>query len=257
MTYNTIEYLQLGPLHLRTWGLMVALGVIVGAALTMSLARRRGIPEDKVLNLALIVAGAGVLGSRVFWALQPAELGETLSRPWSLVAVWEGGLTFVGGLIFAVAAGVAYARRAGLPLAVTADLAACGTALGLAVGRIGCLLTGLHPGTVTTLPWGIDHLGAVRHPIPFYESLLAVLLLALGARLLARRLAPGSVALSLAVFYLVGRGLLDLLRDPGVAGADPRLFASLTLTQSIALLVGPAVAALLLARLRGGERSPA
>jgi phosphatidylglycerol---prolipoprotein diacylglyceryl transferase len=240
----------LGPFHLRTWGLLVALGIILGAGLTLRLARRRGLPEEKLLSLVLIVAFAGVVGSRLLWALQPAELADTLARPLSLVAIWEGGLTFIGGLLFAVAAGVLYVRRTGLPIALTADLAAIGAALGLAVGRLGCLLTGLHPGTPTSLPWGIDYLGAVRHPIPLYESFLALTLLALGLWLLGRRLAPGSAALALATAYLVGRGLLDLLRDPGVAGADPRLLASLTLTQVVAVVLLPAAGLLLFSRAR-------
>lgn len=248
MPYRTIEVLALGPLHLRTWGLMVGLGIVAGTFLTARLARSRGLNADKVWTLAVVVAAFGVLGSRLLWALQPSIIADTLARPLSLIAVWEGGLTLIGGLLFAVPAGLLYARRAGLPLASTADVAATGAGLGIAIGRMGCLLTGLHPGAPTGLPWGIDYLGAVRHPIPLYESLLGLVLLVLGLALLRRRLTSGTTAFALAVGYLAGRGLLDMLRAPDVSGADPRLFAGLTLTQALALLLVPVLAGFLLAR---------
>lgn len=104
------------------------------------------------------------------------------------------------------------ARRVRLPALSTADLAAPGLGLGIAIGRIGCYLTGLHPGRPTLLPWGIEYLGAVRHPIPLYESVLGLSLLRLGFTLLRRRLYPGVVAVSVGIGYLVGRSLLDFLR---------------------------------------------
>lgn len=115
MPYRTFEMIMLGPVHLRIWGMLVGLGIATGAILTVRLARGRGIPADRLWTLTIVVALAGVLGSRVLWALQPDLIGETLANPLRLVAVWEGGLTFIGGLLAAVAAGVVYVRRAGLP----------------------------------------------------------------------------------------------------------------------------------------------
>src|SRR5680860_890087 len=125
--------------------------------------------------------------------------------------------------------------RARLPLLATADVIAPAFGLGLAVGRVGCFLTGLHPGRPTTLPWGIEYLGAVRHPIPLYESVLGLLLLGLGLLLLKWRLPTGVTSIAVGLGYLLARPILDLLRaQQGVAGADPRLVGSLTLTQGIA-----------------------
>jgi phosphatidylglycerol:prolipoprotein diacylglycerol transferase len=254
MPYRTFEMITLGPLHLRTWGMLVALGILAGAYLAVRLAPSRGIPADRLWTLTIVVAVAGVLGSRVLWALQPDLIGETLANPLRLISIWEGGLTFIGGLLAAAAAGVVYLRRAGLPILHTADVAAPGLALGLTIGRVGCFLTGLHPGRPTSLPWGIDYLGAARHPIPLYESTLGVVLLVAGLMLLKRRVAPGATALVVAVGYLIGRSLLDLLRAgaaEGVAGTDPRLFSGVTLTQGVALVAVPLLIVLLAAILRG------
>jgi prolipoprotein diacylglyceryltransferase len=127
--------------------------------------------------------------------------------------------------------------------------------LGLAIGRIGCFLTGLHPGRATTLPWGIDYLGAVRHPIPLYESVLGVALMLVALLLLSRRLPAGVTAVALVVSYLVSRSLLDLLRADGVSGADPRLGGALTLTQGLTLLLAPVGLAMLLSLLRSRHRA--
>ncbi|MCZ7665311.1 MAG: prolipoprotein diacylglyceryl transferase [Thermoleophilia bacterium] len=251
MPYRTIEMFALGPLHVRTWGLMVALGVFAGTALAARLADRRGLPGDRLWTVALAVAGAGILGSRVLWALQPGTIGETLADPLRLVAVWKGGLTLIGGVLAAVPAGILVARRVGLPLRATVDVVAPGFGLGIAIGRVGCYLTGLHPGRPTSLPWGIDYLGAVRHPIPLYESVLGLGLLALGFLLLRRRLPGGAVGLSITLAYFVGRSLLDLLRAESVAGADPRLIGSLTLTQGITLVAVPLLIGALVVVLRG------
>jgi phosphatidylglycerol:prolipoprotein diacylglycerol transferase len=259
MPYRTFEMINLGPLHLRTWGMLIALGILLGAYLTVRLARSRGIPEERVWTLTIVVAVAGVLGSRVLWALQPDLIGETLAHPLRLISVWEGGLTFIGGLLAAVAAGVVYLRRAGLPILRTADVAAPGLALGLAIGRVGCFLTGLHPGRPTSLPWGIDYLGAARHPIPLYESTLALVLLITGLVLLKRRVPPGVTALVVAFGYLIGRSLLDLLRAgaaEGVAGTDPRLLGQLTLTQGVTIVTVLVMLFLLFWVLRGRVQNP-
>lgn len=260
MSYRTFEMITLGPLHLRTWGMLVALGILAGAYLAVRLAPSRGIPADRLWTLTIVVTLAGVLGSRVLWALQPDLIGETLANPLRLIAVWQGGLTFIGGLLAAVAAGVVYVRRAGLPVLATADVAAPGLALGILIGRVGCFLTGLHPGRPTSLPWGIDYLGAVRHPIPLYESTLGLVLLVAGLVLLKRRVAPGVTALVVGLGYLIGRSLLDLLRAGGaevISGTDPRLLGQLTLTQGTALVAVP-VLTILLAKilLNRGENRP-
>ncbi|HZK49658.1 MAG TPA: prolipoprotein diacylglyceryl transferase family protein, partial [Thermoleophilia bacterium] len=130
MPYRTFEMITLGPLHLRTWGMLVALGILAGAFLAVRIAPSRGIQADRLWTLTVVVALAGVLGSKVLWALQPDLIGETIAHPLRLVAIWQGGLTFIGGLLAAVVAGVLYARRAMLPVFDTADVVAPGLALG-------------------------------------------------------------------------------------------------------------------------------
>jgi len=245
MWYRTVQMITLGPFHIRLWGLLVGEGIAAGLLLTARLARRCDIEDQYVWNLGAIVLIAGIVGSRLLWALQPSVVGDTLAHPVQAVAFWRPGLTLIGGLLAAIIAGIWYVRRARLPVLVIADLAAPGFGLGLAIGRLGCFLTGLHPGRPTGLPWGIDYLGAIRHPIPLYESLLGLILLGLGLMLLRRRITPGATAASVTATYLVGRSLLDLLRAGKLSGSDPRLFGGLTLTQTVSLVAAPLALGLL------------
>jgi phosphatidylglycerol:prolipoprotein diacylglycerol transferase len=243
--YRVIDMIQIGPLHFRTWGLLVGLGLGVGLIVASMASRRRGLSTEKLYALAAIGIIAGLFGSKLLWALQPAEMAATLSRPWRAFAVWQGGLTLVGGLIFGFGAALIYAWRARVPVRRTFDAIALAVGPAIAVGRIGCYLTGLHPGKPTSLPWGIYYLGAVRHPIPSYESLLGVGLFVLALVLYRRRLPAGVVGLSVGLTYLVGRSLLDLLRATGISQADPRLLGGLTLTQTVTVVAAPILAVLI------------
>jgi phosphatidylglycerol:prolipoprotein diacylglycerol transferase len=73
--------------------------------------------------------------------------------PFHAVMVWDGGLSFLGGLIAALIALVIYARRHGIPVGVVADAAAPAAAIGQAIGHLGCIVTGASSGIPTTLPW--------------------------------------------------------------------------------------------------------
>lgn len=243
MTYRTFHAIQVGPLHLRTWGLLVGLGLAAGLFAAAWAARKRGLAAERLFGLAFVGVLAGIVGSRLLWAVQPAEIGETLRHPLRLISFWEPGLTLIGGLVFGFGAAIVYAWRTHVPLRATLDAVAIGVGPAVAIGRVGCFLTGLHPGKPTTLPWGIYWLGASRHPIPLYESLLGVALFVLAILLYRRHLVSGAVSLAVGIFYLVGRSLIDLLRVAGLSGSDPRLLGGLTLTQTVSLVVVPVLGA--------------
>jgi phosphatidylglycerol:prolipoprotein diacylglycerol transferase len=251
MPYRVIEMIQIGPLHIKTWGLLVGIGLLAGFLVAASAARRRGVPTDKFYMLAFIGVLGGIVGSRFVWALQPSEIGQTFSHPLRLVSVWQPGLTLVGGLIFGFGGAIIYAWRARLPLRTTLDAAAMGVGPAVAIGRVGCYLTGLHPGKPTSLPWGIDYLGAVRHPIPLYESLLGVMVFGLALLLYRRRVPAGVTALAVGVTYLVFRSLLDLLRASGVDGPSALVLGGFTLTQAVSVFAIPALLGVMLWLARG------
>jgi phosphatidylglycerol:prolipoprotein diacylglycerol transferase len=210
----TEPWIRLGPLHPHL--VLEALAYALGFALYRHERRRRGDPIDEDLRWTVIVAAAvgAVLGSKLLALLQaPSQLGQAFRSPLAFLA---SGKTIVGGLLGGWLAVEAAKRRAGESRR-TGDLFALPLAVGIAVGRVGCFLTGLPDrtyGTATTLPWGLDlGDGVPRHPAPLYEILFLLALAAVLARSRGRLGSGGEFRLFLAA-YLAFRVLADALK-PG------------------------------------------
>jgi prolipoprotein diacylglyceryltransferase len=216
-------YVPIGPWQVHPHVVFEALGYAVGFQVFLALRRRHGevLAEGQrpVLILAAIVGA--LLGSKLLaWLVDPAALWAHRGE-WQ---AWLEGKTIVGGLLGGHVA-VELAKRALGVTRSTGDLYAIPLALGIALGRVGCFLTGLDDrtyGTPTGLPWGVDFGdGIARHPTQLYEmaflGLLALVLLRrllrghpeghlfrlfmasyLGWRLLAGFIQPGATLLGLA-----------------------------------------------------------
>ncbi len=193
INWNPVPYL--GPLPINWYGITYALGFIVGGYLTLRWAKQFDIRREKVEGLLLSVVAGTVAGARLYFIAQN-DPGTYFREPWRILAVWEGGLAYFGGLLGATLAAYLYAKRAGLRFSRAADLFAPAIPLGSAIGRISCGLAGMDYGTPTSLPWGIVYTnpnsyapvnGAARHPVQFYEMvgdvLIAGLLLKLRGKL--------------------------------------------------------------------------
>ncbi len=157
------ELFHFGPFHLRSFGVMLALAFLAGTWIALKEARRRGLDESYLLNLVLVILVASIVGARGMYAV--THTAEFDGRPLAVFAIWEGGLTLYGGLVLAILAGIAYCRWVGLPLWPVADTFAPAVALGMALGRVGCFLTGCCFGLPSKLPW------AVHFPPHAYGSL--------------------------------------------------------------------------------------
>src|ERR1700731_651452 len=101
-------------------------------------------------SLVWILLGA-LLGARLYYVAQNEPIFY-VTPPWHIVAVWEGGLAFFGGLFGAVGAAYVYARRARLRFAPLADLFAPAIPIAAAVARVACGLDGMDYGTPSNLP---------------------------------------------------------------------------------------------------------
>lgn len=244
LPYNAFTEFNIGPLTIQIWGLMVSLGFIAGLLLIMKQAKDKGFDVSPILDLALIIFVAAIVGSRVFYVILFWE--SFVGDWWSVFRIWEGGMVFFGGFIFAVLGWIIFARYKKMDFWLTADWAAPALALGMAIGRIGCHFIRDHPGIPTDVWWGADFNGVIRHETAMYSvlaNLVIFLLIWFWFRKL--KLPQGMLFAIYLVWYGVTRFIIDFYRALDLPHSDPRFltsggFAGLTISQiiSIVLVVG-------------------
>ena len=150
-------------LPIRGYGVMLLLAVSAGVGLTVYRARRFGLDPDMIFSLAFWMFIPGLLGARMFYVVQkwPEEflpiyqVAGLQAVAGAVVNVAQGGLVVYGSLIGAIAGLAAFIHRYKLPPLATFDLIAPGMLIGLALGRLGCLMNGCCFGGVCNLPWAI------------------------------------------------------------------------------------------------------
>lgn len=242
--------IHIGPLQLRAYGLMIAIGVILGVRLW---GRRlasigAGAPDD-ASNVAVWAVPAGVIGARLYHVA--TEWDRFADRPADIVKIWKGGLGIPGGILLGVIVGVWYVRRRGMPLGPTLWAVAPALPLAQAVGRWGNWFNQELFGRPTELPWGLEidadkvaaagyAPGTLFHPTFLYESLwnlaLTVFLILLGRRMMNDR--PGRLLAGYVIGYGIGRFWVEGLRiDPAKEGGGLRL----NQWMAIVLMIGGAV----------------
>ena len=214
--------IAIGPLAIRWYALAYIAGLLAGWWWAARLARLPGstVPPAKLgdfLTWAIVgIIAGGRLGYVLFY--QP---GHFLAHPVEIVYLWQGGMSFHGGLTGIVAAIILFARANGIPVLALGDLVAAAGPIGLFLGRIANFVNGELYGRATDVPWAIvfPHGGPVgRHPSQIYEALLeGVVLFALLAVLMHRpwvRARPGIVAGSFVAGYGVARIVAEFFREP-------------------------------------------
>jgi phosphatidylglycerol---prolipoprotein diacylglyceryl transferase len=235
--------IDIGPIPIRFYGIILMLGAVAAAFLADREARRRGMNSDLVWDGLIWVLVGGIIGARIWHLLTPQPTlvaqGITplyyLTHPLDAIAIWRGGLGIPGAVIGGMLALYLFTRRRKQSFAVWADIAAPALALGQAIGRWGNYVNQELYGTPTDLPWAITIDPQFRlpgymqystfHPLFLYESLWnfanMVFLLWLGRRH-RDRLKPGDLMLVYCITYPIARFFLEFLRldAPEVAGIN-------------------------------------
>ena len=235
-------------LELKTFGIFFALNFLAWGAMAARRFRELGRSEDLAYELVFAALGGGIVGAKLYWAVDNGELN--LSGLFS-----GGGLTWYGGLIGGAVTVIAWAKWRGVFTPRLLDIAGIGLPLGYAVGRIGCQISGDGDyGEPSDLPWAMGYPdgvvptdpGVEVHPTPLYEA-ISMGLLAFCLWRLRDAVRPGGL---FALYLVVGgveRFLVEFVRrnEPSLAG--------LTTAQllSVAMAVGGIVYLAALQR-RGG-----
>lgn len=200
------------------YGVLVAVGFIVGLWTASRRGQRDGLPAERIMDTGPWLIIGAVVGSRVLHVITYWET-EYAGKPFlELFNLRQGGLVFYGGLIGASLALILYLRWRKLPLWKTADALAPSIALGAAFGRLGCLMNGCCYGRETDLPWSIhfppthETAGVGVHPNQVYDSLLNLALYAGLAWLYRRKRFDGQVFASYLVGYAFLRSFVEFFR---------------------------------------------
>jgi len=137
-----MEFLNwtIGPIPIRLYGLMIAVGFVVGVFLAARQARRESMNADRITDLCVYMLLMAIIGSRLLFVL--TNLKDFASNPLDAFALWKGGLVFYGGLLAALPVGIWYVKKHNLPVWQTADIMAPSVSIGHAFGRLGCFFAG-------------------------------------------------------------------------------------------------------------------
>lgn len=212
-------FFRIGPLAFRWYGMMYALSFISAIFLIryLALKRKLKITQDEISDLILYVAMGVILGGRLGYVFiyNPSFYFNNLSK---IFAVWEGGMSFHGGMVGAIVGGILYCKRNRFAVYDVADVAIVSVPIGLGLGRIGNFINGELYGRQTDLPWcmifpnGGDF---CRHPSQLYQAALEGAALFLILWILSKKhLVPGVIFWSFILFYGLFRFIVEFAREP-------------------------------------------
>lgn len=255
--------IELGPLEITGYGLMMMVGFLMGGWLISLELRRLGFREEYSADIVVAAVIGGVVGAKLWYVVLMQDMGALLSR---------GGLVWYGGFLGGALAVILNGWRRRVPMRWTMQVMAPALAAAYALGRIGCFLINDDYGRPTDLPWGmrfpqgyppstvsnLNHLGIATpqgldpntvlavHPTQLYEA--AIMLVAF-ACLWAWRTRPHATGWLFGAYLVwagVERFVIEILR-----AKDDRFLGPFTIAQLTSVLL-VALGVVLLARWRRG-----
>jgi len=250
------ELFRIGNFPINTYGVLLALGLVLALFTAARLAARDGLPKERIYDLGLWTILGGLLGSKILMLFTEHNV-----QIFSLDFLRSGGVYF-GGFLGGFITLIVLIRLYGLPFWKVGDAFAPGVAIGQVLGRQGCFSAGCCWGKSTTLPWGVHfteagHLNTgvpiygpdgsdlYLHPTQLYESFTMLAVFALLLYLHRKKKFDGQILLLYGMIYSVFRFLVEFVRD------DPRgdimgltTLTGLSTSQMISLIVAVVAAVL-------------
>jgi len=210
--------IRIGPLTIHTYGFMIASAFLLGLWLALRQAEREGLSKEKITDIGFYALFSGIIGARVFFIA--TNWPHFSGHPIDMIKIWEGGLVFYGGVIFALPTVLWYAKKQGLSLWQTIDVWAPSIAVGHALGRLGCFCAGCCYGRPTDLPWAVTFsnpeslaiIGVPLHPTQLYESAAELMNFAILLFIRKKKTFHGQVFWMYVLNYAIIRALIELFR---------------------------------------------
>jgi len=211
---------NIGPIHVRWYGIIMASAFVIGIYLAYRRAERNNIDPNHILNMVTLIIPASIIGARTYYVIFAWD--NYRNNPLDALAIWHGGLAIHGGIIGGLVAGLFYVSRYQLPAWQIADILAPSLILGQAIGRWGNFINQeAHGGPVTEK--FINHFpafiknqmyinGSYYHPTFLYESLWDFLVFLFLMWRWPRKKARGEIALLYLILYSAGRFWIEGMR---------------------------------------------
>lgn len=218
-TPNPVAFTIFG-LEIRWYALLICAGMILGTAIAMHRAPRRGISQDDLLDAVLISLPVGIVGARAWYVIFEWENYHSF---FDVINIRAGGLAIQGGLIFGIIAAFFVCRHKKISLLTLLDLTIPEVALAQAVGRWGNFFNQEAHGTATDLPWGIMIDGVRVHPTFLYESIWCLFLFILLSVADGRKNFRGQTFSLYLMLYSLERFFVEQLRTDSLLAGPSEL----------------------------------
>ncbi len=210
---------RLGKFAIYSYGFMLAVSFLIGILFAAKRAEKRGVGKEVIYDLSIILIILAVLGSRILYILTHRDHYHSLL---DIIALWQGGATYYGGLILAIVGAVAYLRVKRLSFFLIADICSPSIALGIVFTRIGCFLSGCCFGAPTesvfgtvfppSSPAGYTFAHTAIHPTQLYSSFYGIVIFIALLLVEKKRSFNGFTFAFLCIWYGVARFIVDFFR---------------------------------------------
>ena len=218
---------QVGPVTIYSYGVLAAVGVLLGLWYARRQAPYAGLHRDQVWNLGIYMVLAAIVTAKLWLVLVEWRYFSQNPREIFTFGVVQSGGTFFGGILGGILFAAAYTWYEKMPILPLFDTYAGAVALGHAIGRLGCFMAGCCYGKPTTLPWGVKFsspiaadlvgtpIGVPLHPTQVYEAAAEIANFIFLVWLGKRQRFTGQIAGTYLILYGIERGLIEIVRgDP-------------------------------------------
>jgi phosphatidylglycerol:prolipoprotein diacylglycerol transferase len=239
---------QIGSFGVPTYGVLVALGVLVGLWISVRNSEKQGIKAENAWDFGIALVLAGIVGAKVLYIILDWRTGhvygQNLGQIFSFETLQAGGV-FSGGLLAAFAVSVWFLRKHHMPALATFDGFAPGLAMGHAIGRLGCFAAGCCYGKPTTHFWGVTFtnplakalvgtpLNQALEPTQLIESAAELSIFCILTWMFARKKFDGQILGAYLFLYGIARFFIEFIR--GDEGRGSVFGGALSGTQLIAI----------------------
>ncbi|AQS58393.1 prolipoprotein diacylglyceryl transferase [Desulforamulus ferrireducens] len=209
----------LGDWPIRSFGVMLSLGILAGLLVSYLVARSQGRYEEEVLDLAFYAILGGLVGARLWEVMFSWDYYG--NHPLEIPAIWNGGISVQGSVLGGLLAVIWYCRKRRIAIWPMMDTLAPGVLVGQALGRLGCFLNGCcfgipHKHFGVIYPAGTDayyvYGAQPLFPAVLLEAAWDILVLIVLLAIYRRKPFHGFIALSYFILYSLGRFILEFWR---------------------------------------------